>query len=112
MIEFQYFDGCPNAKATLNNLMEVGGELRIDENDIRIIQVPNIESAEKNGFQGSPTILVNGVDIYTDSEPFGYNYSCRIYSFDGEQTGIIPKEYIRQKIKNYNRDRREGSTGQ
>lgn len=103
MIEFQYFDGCPNAKATLNSLMEVSDELGINENDISIVEVPDIESAEKSRFQGSPTILVNGVDIYTDSEPFGYNYSCRVYSFDGEQTGIIPKEYIKEKILKYNR---------
>jgi hypothetical protein len=98
MIVFQYFEGCPNAKATLENLSEVRGDLSISDNGISIVEVPDIESAEKNRFQGSPTILVNGIDIYTDSEPVGHNYSCRVYSFGGKQTGIIPKEFIKEKI--------------
>lgn len=67
MIEFQYFEGCPNAKASLNNLLEIKDELNIGDDEIRVIQVPDMESAEKNRFQGSPTILIRGVDIYTDS---------------------------------------------
>jgi hypothetical protein len=101
MIEFQYFEGCPNAKTTLDNLLEIRDDLNMDESDIRIVQVRDMESAEKNRFQGSPTILVSGVDIYTESEPVGHNYSCRVYSFDGKQTGIIPKEYIEEKILRY-----------
>jgi hypothetical protein len=51
--------------------------------------------------QGSPTILVNGKDIYTGEESVGFNYACRIYEFDGEQTGVIPKEFIRAKLNGY-----------
>ena len=101
MIEFQYFEGCPNAKASLNNLLEVKDELHINDDEIRIIQVRDMESAEKNRFQGSPTILIQGVDIYTGSEPTGYNYSCRVYSFKGKQTGIIPKQFIKENILKY-----------
>ena len=103
MIEFQYFEGCPNAKATLNNLLEVQDELNINDNEISVVKVPDTESAKKNRFQGSPTILIDGVDIYTDSEPTGYNYSCRIYYFQGNKTGIMPKQYIIEKILKYRR---------
>ena len=98
VIVFQYFEGCPNAKATLHNLREIQRELGISDNEITIVEVSDIESAEKNRFQGSPTILVDGIDIYTDTKPVGFNYSCRIYSFDRKQTGIIPKDFIREKI--------------
>jgi len=101
MIEFQFFEGCPNSKNSLDNLLEVTRELNINDDEISIIQVPDRESAEKNNFQGSPTILIDGIDIYTDSKPSGYNYSCRVYSFNGNQTGIIPKQFIKDNILKY-----------
>jgi hypothetical protein len=101
MIEFQYFDGCPNSTATLNNLMQLKDELKIDENEIRIVAVPDLELAEKLHFQGSPTILIDGIDIYTNQRPNSYSYNCRIYNISGIKTGIISKEYIREKIKQY-----------
>ena len=101
MIEFQYFPGCTNAKTSLDNLMEVKNELKLNDDEIQIIQVPDTESAEKLNFQGSPTILIHGIDIYTDSKPIGSNYACRVYIFNGKQTGIIPKEFIKDKIEKY-----------
>jgi len=101
MIEFQYFEGCPNAKTSLDNLMDVKSELKLNDDEIQIIQVPDMESAEKLNFQGSPTILIHGIDIYTGSKPIGNNYSCRVYTFNGIQTGIIPKEFIKDKIEKY-----------
>ena len=99
MIEFQYFSGCPNAKATLANLRKTLTELEVPDSALRITEVPDIESAKETRFQGSPTILVDGVDIYTGSKPVGYNYSCRVYSFDGRHTGIIPRSFIKQRLR-------------
>ena len=101
MIEFQYFEGCPNAKATLANLEEIKHELKLNDNEIQIIQVPDMESSERLNFQGSPTILIDGIDIYTDSKPSGSNYSCRVYFFEGKNTGIIPKDFIKGKVLKY-----------
>ncbi len=105
MITFQYFDGCPNAQATLDNLLEVGEELGIPENHIQLVEVPDPAQAEEHRFQGSPTILVDGSDITTDEAPTGHSYTCRLYSFDGEATGVIPKRFIRKKLAGYDKDR-------
>ncbi len=99
MIEFQFFDGCPNADNTLQNLHEAMVEQGITRDHLKITEVPNIESAKRFNFQGSPTILVNGKDLYTDEEPVDFSYSCRIYKFNGEQTGCIPKKIIVAKLK-------------
>ena len=98
MIDFQYFDGCPNAGDTWNNLEMLIREGLIRRESVRRIEVPDMESAEKHQFQGSPTILIDGVDIYSGSKPEGVHYTCRIFTFDGVQTGVIPKEFIRQKL--------------
>jgi hypothetical protein len=101
MIEFQYFDGCPNSKETLKNLMELKNEFKIPDSSIMVIEVPDIDSAIKYKFQGSPTILINGVDIYSGKKPEGYNYTCRIYDFEGKRSGVIPKNFIKWKMESY-----------
>jgi hypothetical protein len=104
LITFQYFEGCPNAPATLDNLRKAGEELGIPETHIELLEVPDPAQAEEHRFQGSPTILVNGKDITTDQVPAGFSYTCRVYSFEGERTGVIPKEYIREKLAGYGKD--------
>jgi len=99
LLEFQYFNGCPNADGTLQNLREVMEELGVTENHLKMTEVPGIELAKSLNFQGSPTILLDGKDIYTGEEPTDFSYACRIYQFGGEQTGVIPKEFIRAKVQ-------------
>jgi hypothetical protein len=99
MIEFQYFDGCPNAIETLANLNELVDAGQISGQEINIVKVNNVVLAEKLNFQGSPTILVDGFDIYTEKKPLSYAYSCRVYVFGRSQTGVISKKYISDKIK-------------
>ena len=99
-IQFLYFEGCPNAIATLENLTKAMTELQLSSDLLQIINV-NIDSASQYNFQGSPSIMVNGIDIYTDSIPHSVHFTCRIYEFENKKTGIIPKEYIKQKLHHY-----------
>lgn len=98
MIEFQYFEGCPNSTDTLSNLRELISEGMVDEREVRIVQVQDPDLAERVNFQGSPPILVNGMDIYTEAVPSGSSFSCRVYKIGGRCTGVLSKDYIRQKI--------------
>jgi hypothetical protein len=89
MFQFYHFEGCPNSQQTLSNLKEL-----VPENEIEIIDVSDLVTAEKYSFQGSPTILYKGIDLYSKSKPQGFHYSCRIYDIDSVKTGILSKEYI------------------
>lgn len=100
MIVFQYKKDCSNAIETLKNLFSVRAELDIPYSEIKI-QVSNSQSAEENNFQGSPTILIDGVDIYTGARPTENYYSCRLYSFGGVNTGILSSEFIKEKVLQY-----------
>ena len=99
MITFQYFKDCPHSAETLRNLLELAKDNQIPENEVHVIEVPDPASAEEHQFQGSPTILVDGVDIVTLKKPEGFNYACRIYEFNGTRTGVIPKEYIESRLR-------------
>jgi len=99
MIEFQYFEGCPNAAKTLENLRSALKTVHIEESAIVLREVPSPEQAEALHFQGSPTILIDGIDIYTGKKPDSYNYTCRIYTFSGKKTGVIPQGFIEEKLR-------------
>jgi len=75
-------------------------ELQLPSDILQIINA-DIESATQYNFQGSPTILVNGIDIYTNTIPDSVHFTCRIYEFENKKTGIIPKDYIKQKLHHY-----------
>ena len=97
-VTFQYFEACPNSVETLKSLKELVKDQKIAADELEVIEVPDLKSAEESLFQGSPTILIDGIDIYTNQKPTGFNYSCRVYDIDGKRTGIIPKEYIEMKL--------------
>ena len=99
MIEFQYFNGCPNSTETLANLKKLVDAGYIEEKEIHVVEVPDAESAEKLNFQGSPTILYNGYDLYTKAVPQSYSFSCRFYTIEGKHTGILSKDFIRTQLE-------------
>ncbi len=106
MIEFQFFEGCPNSTKTLENLKELVSENVIPESSIRIVEIVSPEEAEKLNFQGSPTILVNGIDIYNGEIPKSSSFSCRSYVFEGKRTGILSKEFIRNKYEEFGENKK------
>jgi hypothetical protein len=101
MMEFLFFNGCPNANATLDNLRAVMQEMGIPETQLKISVVPDTRIVKWLSFQGSHSILVNQKDIYMDEEPTGFSYACRLYEFDGERTGEIPLDCICKKLAEY-----------
>lgn len=94
-IEFQYFEGCPSYKEALDHLKEIINEESI-EADLELIRVDSPEDAQKAGFQGSPSIKANGVDL--EDKNAGFSYNCRLYDVNGNLTGSPPKEFIRKKL--------------
>jgi hypothetical protein len=61
--------------------------LDIPESKLKIYVVPDIDTAKRLNFQGSPSILVNRKDIFTGQEPMDFSYTCRLYEFDGKRIG-------------------------
>ena len=72
-----YFDGCPNwveAQQRLTEALTAVGA----ESAYRLVPVTTVEDAERLGFRGSPTVLVDGRDPFAESDaPVGL--SCRVY---------------------------------
>ena len=78
-IEVLYFDGCPNHKPAVDLLRSVAPDAAIEEVEIR-----TPEDAERLRFLGSPTILVDGVDVQPSARTRSdFGFSCRMYGGRG-----------------------------
>jgi len=97
MIEFQYFEGCPNSNESLNNLRDFMAKTNIPKDQLLITLIENEEMARNVNFQGSQTILINGFDLCTGLKPDKSNFSCRLYRINNSNTGILTSSYISQR---------------
>ena len=95
-VEFLFFKSCPGHRQALINLKAALQESKVRA-DIVLINVTSQAQAAKVGFQGSPSIRVNGKDL--DGRNEGYSYGCRIYQIAGKITPIPSKEFIQEKLR-------------
>ena len=96
-VSLLYFDGCPNHDTTLTLLQRLLADARW-EGDIQLVNVESRERAEELGFRGSPTILIDGIDPFLDTDaPVGL--SCRIYATDEGYQGTPPETELRAAIR-------------
>lgn len=76
-VRLLYFDGCPDwhpAESRLREALEVIGSSA----DVSLVSVSTPDEAERLGFRGSPTVLLDGVDPFADvTAPVGL--SCRVF---------------------------------
>lgn len=84
-IEVLWWEGCPSTDRA-RELMRAGlDELGLDSVLIRMVEVRTDADARDQGFRGSPTILINGIDLVelaggedvSADQPGGL--SCRLY---------------------------------
>lgn len=97
-IEFLYFKSCPAHKQAIANLKTALRESRIQAT-LKLIAVESPERAAEVGFQGSPSIRIDGKDLEGKND--GVSYSCRIYKIGGKMIGVPTKEYISEKLKQF-----------
>jgi hypothetical protein len=95
-VEFLYFKSCPSHKQALENLKAALRETRTKA-ELILINVETPEKAEKVGFQGSPSIRINGKDLEGRDE--GFSLSCRVYRIDGKTSTTPSKAAIIAKLE-------------
>jgi hypothetical protein len=78
-IQILYFGGCPNHAPTVALVNQVVAKLQMDV-QVEEVEVASPEDAVAKRFLGSPTVLVNGVDIDPQArQRTDCGFSCRIY---------------------------------
>ena len=78
-VKVLYFDDCPNWKVARQRLHEALADAGLaNAVDVSYQTVETAEEAERLGFRGSPTILVDGRDPWAEGGA-ARGMSCRIY---------------------------------
>ena len=74
-VSLLYFDDCPNWKVADQRLAAIAAECP----DVVVTRhrVETVEEAERLEFHGSPSILVDGVDVFAEPGA-GVGLSCRV----------------------------------
>lgn len=86
-----YFDGCPSWQTADARLRALAAELAFTVSRRRVASPHEAEGLE---FRGSPTILVDGRDVFAEGhEPVGL--SCRIYQTPDGPAGAPTLEQLR-----------------
>ena len=82
-LELLSFPGCPTAEVLRANLAEATAQLGLVTCRIEPVNLAELEAGDPRRGWGSPTILVDGVDLFGKSRPADAGMSCRIYT-DGK----------------------------
>ena len=98
-VELLYFDGCPSHRSFAPRLREVVAEA--DEHaEVVERRVETEDDAEAARFLGSPTVRINGRDVDPTAEKrTDYGMKCRLYRFEGGQSGEPPETWVREALE-------------
>jgi hypothetical protein len=97
-IEILSFEGCPNREHAIQLVSETLAAAGADA-DVRVIDVPDAESAERTRFLGSPTIRVDGRDIEPGAdERNDFVRSCRVFRTERGLTGEPDPRWLREAL--------------
>ena len=98
-VELLWWEGCPSTDHALAAVREALTGLGLGDVEVRMREVRTDADAEQVRFVGSPTILIDGVDLVpaAGDEPIGL--SCRVYRRrDGRVSPIPDPDDLREAL--------------
>jgi hypothetical protein len=97
-LELLWWEGCPSHPETLADLERILREEGIGA-DVKSVEIESDEQARREHFPGSPTIRVDGEDIFPPEETEPYSLTCRVYRLrDGRISPTPDPEDLRDAL--------------
>ena len=99
-VELLWWEGCPSTDRALAAMREALSDVGLGDVEVRMREIRSDADAEGLGFVGSPTILIDGVDLVpaAGDEPIGL--SCRVYRRrDGRVSPIPDPDDLREALR-------------
>ena len=100
-VEVLYFDGCPTYRAAQKTLAEVLSEKGV-EAEVDLVAVNSDQEARRLRFPGSPTIRVDGRDLFPVEEREEWRLGCRVYATSEGLRGSPTAEMVRASLASRN----------
>ena len=98
LVEILSFAGCPNHLGAIELVERVSVEVGLDP-EIRVLDVPDQDAAERLRFLGSPTIRVGGRDVDPRAEERSdYALSCRVFRTETGIAGQPDERWVREAL--------------
>jgi hypothetical protein len=88
-VELLWWDGCPSFDEALRLVRDQMAAVGLDPESLSVIEIGDEGDAAREGFVGSPTIRVDGVDFQPEQgEPVGL--TCRVYRLRDGRVSPLP----------------------
>lgn len=96
-IELLYFEDCPSWKTMLENVKSILAEEGLNQ-AVDLLKVESNEEAELRKFTGSPTLRINGNDLFPPGHK-QYALGCRLYQTPDGLRNLPTVEMLRDRVK-------------
>ncbi|MGJ9403866.1 thioredoxin family protein [Arthrobacter sp. KK5.5] len=96
-VELLHIDECPNSNDAAERVKTALDALGHPDEEVRMRLVGSAAEMAGTAFAGSPTITVDGVDIFPEGAPAG-DLACRIYRTPAGFAGLPTVEQIQDAL--------------
>ncbi len=86
-IEILHIDVCPNWHEAGERVQEALAVVGMEADPVRYSLISSAADAEAVTFAGSPTIVVDGVDLFAGGT-ITHDLACRVYVSEGRMVGL------------------------
>jgi len=98
-VELLWWEGCPSHPQALADLREALSEEGIDE-QVHLRHIASDEEAEREHFPGSPTIRIDGRDLFPPAPGDPLGLTCRVYrTRDGRVSPVPDPTHLRETLR-------------
>jgi hypothetical protein len=98
-VELLWWEGCPSHPETLADLERILREEGISA-EVKRVEIESDEQARREHFPGSPTIRVDGRDIFPAEGREPFSLTCRVYRLrDGRVSPTPDPEDLRDALR-------------
>jgi hypothetical protein len=99
-VELLWWRQCPSWERALELTREAMTSTGLDPDSIEVLEIDTDESAEREGFVGSPTIRVEGRDLQPPVAGQPTGLTCRVYRRrDGRSSPLPDPEDLRDALR-------------
>lgn len=99
-VELLWWEGCPSTERALTAVREALTDLGLDGVEVRMREIKDDGDAAEAGFVGSPTILLDGIDLVPAAADEQIGLSCRVYRRrDGRVSPIPDPDDLREALR-------------
>ncbi len=98
-VRFLWWSGCPSWERALAMLRSEMAAQGLDPERLEVVEIRDPAEAERLGFPGSPTILVDGADLQPPDPEQAIGLTCRVYRRrDGRVSPLPDPDDLREAL--------------